>query len=282
MFSTTGWFILIAAVGGLTLASGLKLGGRPYARGACTVCTWRVRVVLGLGVVALFCLAYVTRHPAVVLRVMPASWLANLEGVIALPVFCGVIGLAWSRCRLPRQRAVVAWGMALGTVYFLHAGAWMLKPVPQIGHAAPPGTHASGNGSPPSGAPSGYIFQSEDYTCVAAAAATACNLLGLPTSEWEMAQLTHTKPGVGATTVRALAGLQRRLEGTAYSATLVEVRPREVRHLPLPAITPLQFEPRPAAHGHPAGSGCERRLAGRPDGREGVVQLGRVRARLPR
>ena len=69
---------------------------------------------------------------------------------------------------------------------------------------------------------SGPVMQSQDYSCVPAACATALNQLGLPTTEAEMAELTQTRPGTGATLIRALAGLRERLAGTSFSVELVQ------------------------------------------------------------
>jgi ABC-type bacteriocin/lantibiotic exporter with double-glycine peptidase domain len=86
------------------------------------------------------------------------------------------------------------------------------------------------------------IRQSQDYSCVPAACATALNLLGLPSTEMQMAELTQTRPGTGATLIRALDGLDRRLMGTGWRAVLLEPSVGELERLPLPALTPLQFE----------------------------------------
>ena len=86
-------------------------------------------------------------------------------------------------------------------------------------------------------------MQSQDYSCVAAASAQALNLLGIKTSERQMAQLTQTRPGTGSTTFRAMHGLNQRLKHSDYTVELLEVSLEDLDQLPLPLMTPLQYEP---------------------------------------
>ena len=212
------WFVVMAAVAVLALMLGRALGREQRH-------CWPG---LLLGVTLLGAWAYLAHHPAVAVRVIPLSVLSQVEGTAAVPAFMLIIGIIWSRSRLPRQRRVAAWAVVLGAVYFLQGGMWMLQTTPQVGFAR--GVHH------------GPVLQSQEYSCVPAACATALNMLDIYTSESEMAQLTQTRPGTGATTLRALNGLNRRLAGTAYTARIVSARPDQLATLPMPALTPLQFE----------------------------------------
>ncbi len=91
--------------------------------------------------------------------------------------------------------------------------------------------------------PRGTVLQSQDYSCVAASCATALNLLGRPSSEAELAYLTDTRPGTGATVLRALRGLNERLDGGGLRARLYGIVAEAVPLIPLPALTALQYEP---------------------------------------
>jgi ABC-type bacteriocin/lantibiotic exporter with double-glycine peptidase domain len=141
-------------------------------------------------------------------------------------MFCNAI--AWGRVKLPRQRRIVQLAMAVGLIYFLHGGLWMLQSTP-----------ATALGQAQGGT---QIMQSQDYSCVPAACATALNRIGISSSEAEMARLTETRVGNGATTIRALDGLNQRLRGTDMRATLLNVPPDDLQHMPLPLLTSLQFE----------------------------------------
>jgi predicted double-glycine peptidase len=68
-------------------------------------------------------------------------------------------------------------------------------------------------------------------------------MLGVPTSERRMAELTHTRPSSGATLIRALDGLNHRLKHTRIAAELVEPTYAQLDVLPKPMLTPLQLEP---------------------------------------
>lgn len=218
MADTTRWFVAMAALALLALIVGRVLGRQ---RQSC----WPG---LGLGIGLLAGWAYLAHHPAVAVRLIPLDVLSRVEGTAAVPAFMLIVGILWTRSRLPRQRRVAAWAVVLGTVYFLQGGLWMLQTTPQAGFARV--------------VQRGPVHQSQRFSCVPAACATALNSLGLYTSEAEMAQLTQTRPGTGATTLRALYGLNLRLAGTRYRAKIVAAGPDRLRHLPTPALTPLQYE----------------------------------------
>ena len=173
--------------------------------------------------------AWLIHHPAVALEVLPLEMLSRVEGFGGVPGFMLILGIAWARSPLNRQRMVVAWAGVFGVVYFINGGLWLLQSTPSAVMG-----HTSGET---------YVLQSQDYSCVPAATATALNILGLPTSEAEMAAATDTRPGTGATVIRALRGLETRLNGTDLYPRLLEVDLIALRGMPLPMLTPLQFEP---------------------------------------
>ncbi len=169
-------------------------------------------------------------HPAVAVYVIPLSVLTKIEGVGSVPIFMLLLGLAWSRAKLPRQKRVISWAIMFGGVFFVNGALWMLQSTPEQSFAA-----TVGEGE--------VVKQSQEYSCVPAACAQALDLLGVPTSEQQMAKLTHTRPGTGSTILRALDGLNKRLEHTPYTAELLEVTSEEVRQLPYPIVTPFRYEP---------------------------------------
>jgi len=139
-----------------------------------------------------------------------------------------LLGLAWSRAKIPRQKRVIAWAAMFGAVFFVNGGMWMLQSTPEQGFAG------TVDGQP--------VMQSQDYSCVAAACAQALDLLDVPTSEQQMARLTQTRPGTGSTTLRAMQGLKQRLEPSPFDVELLQIQPGDLRHLPLPVVTPLRYE----------------------------------------
>jgi len=219
--ASVGWFILIALLALLGFVAGRWAG-----RGTGHV--WRSVAWVSVALVLLGAWTWLRHRPDVAVQVFPANILSYLEGVGGTPVFMFILGIAWARSAIPRQRRVVALGVAMGVFYFINGGFWMLQVTPQKGFAQT----LRGN----------VVMQSQDFSCVPAACATALNVLGIPTTESEMAELTRTRPGTGATLIRAVDGLERRLDGTGWNVELITAEYKQFRTLPLPALTPLQFE----------------------------------------
>jgi len=174
--------------------------------------------------------AWLVHHPDVALQFIPVEFLSRIEGFGGGPAVMFLLGVLWSRTRVTRQRALVVWAAAFGGVYFVNGGLWLLQDTPSavMGHTF---------------APEGVVLQTQDYSCVPASCATALNLLGLPSTEAQLARLTDTRPGTGATVLRALRGLNTRLSGSPLQARLLGLNSEGVQTVPLPALTPLQWEP---------------------------------------
>ena len=215
------WFALLAMLSILGWQVGVRLGERSVVS---------ARATLLAAATAMLVMTYLVKHPSVGVQVLPVGLLARIEGVAAVPMFAMMMGVAWSRSLRRRQRAVVAWGLLMGGVYFVNGGMWMLQATPSEVMARDV---------------AGYdVMQSQDYTCVPAASASALRRLGVHASEAEMAELTRTRPGTGSTTVRALHGLNLKLaeSNSRWRAHLVEVAADQVHTLPTPAMTPLRYE----------------------------------------
>lgn len=217
--ASVNWFVGIALVTALAWLVGVRLGQRS---------AWTAAWVITLGVALMIGWGWLIRHPATAVHVVPVSLLSRIEGVGGVPMFMLILGAAWSRSAVTRQRVVIAWAMMFGAIYFVNGGRWLLQETPSavMGQSVKPGD----------------IRQSQDYSCVPAACATALNLLGVPSTEMQMAELTQTRPGSGATIIRALDGLERRLRGGDLRPVLLEPTVAELKSLPLPVLTPLQFE----------------------------------------
>lgn len=218
--SPVNWFIALAILAALAWTAGVRLGRGPVWAGRCAILL-AVLCILGWG--------WLVRHPATAVQVVPPWMLSRIEGVGGVPWFMMILGVAWTRCYCARQRHVVGWALMFGVIYFINGGMWMLQQTPTAAMAH----QITGR----------EVRQSQSYSCVPAACATAMNLLGLPTSEALMAELTQTRPGSGATIVRALDGLTLRASGSDYEPVLLEPRWAQLRTMPMPVLTPLQFEP---------------------------------------
>jgi hypothetical protein len=68
------------------------------------------------------------------------------------------------------------------------------------------------------------------------------NLLGVGSTEAEMAELTQTRPGTGATLIRALDGLEKKLAEQSIQPVLLQPTWSDLQAISMPVVTPLQFE----------------------------------------
>jgi len=215
-------FILIALLLPATAWCGTRVG-RLEDR-------WRRSMIVAVVFGLLLLWAWLTRHPSVAVRVIPLGVLSRLEGIGAAPLFMFVIGVAWSMGELRRQRALVLLGGLIGMGYFVQGGLWMVQTTPTAAFAQPADSIAQ--------------LQSQDYSCVPAACSTTLRIYGIQTSESEMARLTETRPGQGATLIRAMNGLERRLGGSSIRPVMVEPTYDELRGVQPPFMVPLRYEAR--------------------------------------
>ncbi len=213
------WFITIASCAALAWALGVVIG-RSHLIAS--------RAALLASVVVLLAWGYLMRHQDVAVQILPTQLLSRIEGVAAVPVFMLIVGIAWSRASMSRQRHVACCAMVIGALFFYQGGGWMIQPTPAMGTSRM--------------MDNGMVMQSEDYSCVAAAAATALNRIGVPTTEAEMVRLTDTRPGRGATTLRAMAAMEQKLRGTGMRVALIAADFNALQLINPPALTPLQFE----------------------------------------
>lgn len=214
------WFVLIAA-----MLPAAWFGGR-----ACGKIEDKLRrgSVIGLAFLMLIGWSMLIRHPALAVQIIPLAALARLEGIGAAPLFIFMLGVGWHFAVLRRQRAIMVMGMCLGVAYLVQGGMWMMRPTPTNAFQEDFGLL--------------LVDQTQDYSCVPAASATALRMLGLTTSEAEMAELTETRAGSGATLLRALNGIDTRLKHTGIEASLLEPDYDALMRLEPPMLTPVQYE----------------------------------------
>lgn len=213
-----GWFFLLA----LLAVTGLRLGHR-VGHGS----DYRAWITLVMAIMLLSFWTWLQHHPGIAVRIIPVQLLSYIEGVASVPVFLFIIGVAWARARLTHQKRLTVLAACLGGVFFLQGGMWMLQTTPSSALGDQQGN---------------LVMQSQDFSCVPAACATALNRLGVRTSEAEMAELTFTRPGTGATLIRAAGGLRERLAGTDFTVQIVDATVDQLSALSTPMITPLRLE----------------------------------------
>lgn len=214
------WFVLVLAA---VLAAWYAGQSTAHIRDP-----WRRGCVIGAVMIFLLGWSALIHRPTVAVQIIPLSVLARLEGVGAAPLFVFMLGVGWRLASQVRQRAIMVLGMCLGLAYFVQGGMWMMRPTPTSAFGKQEHTL--------------LIWQTQDYSCVPAASATALRMLGLRSNEAEMAELTETRKGSGATLLRALNGVSKRLKHTGIQARLLEPGYEDLQRIEPPMLTPLQYE----------------------------------------
>lgn len=213
------WFAIMAIIASCAPVAGWWLSRKS------AVIAWALLLPAMLGLAAA---SWLTRHPTAWLNLLPASSIQYLEGTLAVPFMMFVLGIAWSKACCLRQRAIIVLSGSIAAAVFLQGGLWMVQP-------STAGELAQANRLP-------YVMQSRSYSCVPAAAATALNMLGFESTEAQMAQLTHTRPGRGATGIRAVAGLQERLAGSGIAVRMVDVQVSQLALMETPILLTVNFD----------------------------------------
>lgn len=223
MDGPTFWFVGLALLTVLSLVLGCWWARRSPYRG------W-VMVVLGL--ICLCACSWLQRNPATAATFIPVGSLQYLEGTAAVPFFMLILGVGWSHARKLRQRGFVGIGVMIGAMFFLQGSLWMVTKTPANLFNQTQASHM-------------VVMQSQKYSCVPAASATALNMLGFQSTEAQMAAYTHTRPGMGSTTVRAAEGLTRRLDGSGIAVRIINANVDRLALLPSPMLLTVNFDQNP-------------------------------------
>lgn len=196
---------------------------------------WGSVCAVALGVLLIWPLMRV--FPVVPIELLGARVVACIElTLLAVPA---VLFFAIAARHVPRKSDGRAMMMltAVAAVYFVKAGWWMIVPVgvgsagSEIGKTR---TNLQADGSE-------ICRQSTDYTCVAASMVTMLRARGIGSEEAEMARLSFTQVGGGATDSRAMWALEEKLKGTSL---VVRYRNLDVRGLidaPKPCMVQLDW-----------------------------------------
>ncbi|MCC6321188.1 MAG: hypothetical protein IT438_07110 [Phycisphaerales bacterium] len=179
------------ALAAVAIAPRIARASRPVWIGAC---------VVSLGAMLLWPLMRV--FPVEPIRLLGAAAVACIE-LTALAIPAALLFAVAAR-HVPRKsdgRAILALTAVAG-LYFLKAGWWMVSP----GVSGLGATNVDSNG---------VCRQSTGYTCAASSMVTMLRARGVAAEEQEMARLSHTQVGGGATDSRVLWALERKLATTS-------------------------------------------------------------------
>ena len=216
---SVSWFVLQAVAALFTLWLGSRIGRQRIGR----VWIWSC-----MGVALIFIWGWLKHHPSVAIHAIPLKTLYFIEGTGAVPIFMFVIGIIYGRSSTLKQCRVAILAMIFGIVYFFQGGIWMLQTTPITSFA----NSVRGD----------VVRQSQDFSCVPASCATALRLVGITATEAEMADLTRTRPGTGATLIRAMEALRHKLAHSDIRVSLLEPTYDQLCGLSMPVLTPLNLE----------------------------------------
>ncbi len=185
-------------------------------------------LALGVSFALVLCWPLMRVFPVGVIELLGAPAVACIE-LTALAIPAAML-FAIGAERVPRasDRRAIRWLVIVLAVYFMKAGWWM----------TPAGVGAVG---PTKIDMEGICRQTTEYTCVAASMVTMLRAHGVEAEEREMAELSRTQVGGGATDSRALWALDLKLAGTAWRARYVSVRPGELASVPKPCMVQLNW-----------------------------------------
>ncbi|HYE02148.1 MAG TPA: cysteine peptidase family C39 domain-containing protein [Phycisphaerales bacterium] len=220
---TLVWFgaqVLLAAAG-VALAPALARRPRPEWATACV-----------LAFAAMLAWPLMRFFPGAAIGVLGAPTVACLELTgLAIPA---ALLFSVAGAQLPRasDRRALRLLLVVCAVYFLKAGWWMVAPVVGIGGVPDLG---------PTRFERGVCRQTTGYTCVASSLVTALRAHGIDAQESEMARLSRTQVGGGATDSRALWALQEKLAGTGLAARYAALDRAGLVAVPKPCLVQLNW-----------------------------------------
>lgn len=221
--TTLVWFIAQALLAAAAVALSPRIARKPKPvwAGACAIAF----VAMLLWPTMRFC-------PATFVSVFGAPMVACTE-LTGLAIPAGLLfGVAAHHVPRPSDRRAIRLLLAIAGVYFITAGWWMVGPVFGIGDVPDLGrTRFRGH----------ICMQSTDYTCVAASMVTALRAHGIDATETEMARLSRTQVGRGATDSRALWALQTKLRGTGLVARYDSLDRAGLIAAPKPCLVQLNW-----------------------------------------
>lgn len=220
MDGSTIWFAALAMLTAISLVTGCWWARQSPYRG------W---VLTAFGLACLCTCTWFQRNPVSAANLIPVGSLQYLEGTAAVPFFMLILGVGWAHARKKRQRGFLGLAVTIGALFFLQSSVWMITNTPAHLFNETQADHI-------------VVMQSQSYSCVPAASATALNMLGYESTEAQMAAYTHTRPLMGSTTIRAAEGLTRRLDGTGIAVRIIKADVAQLALQPSPMLLTVNFD----------------------------------------
>jgi len=213
--------LLILAFVTLTIGAapvGWWIGGRPRV-------VWIPAAVLGLAGTIVF--PIIARRPDLLLQLYPSREFAAIDPVWFVPFAVGFLGVAARQ--VDRRSTRIAVGVLSSFLVLLGAGSalWVVAGADiELRHSVDE---------------EGVVRQTTYYTCGAAATATLCRRLGVPTTEAEMARRTGVVPGCGTTMVKVYWALQDMLGDRVERIRLLHAPELLPGAVPTPCVADLRL-----------------------------------------
>lgn len=221
--STLIWFLAQAALASVAVALSPRIASRPKP-------VWAAACALAF--VAMLLWPAMRFFPAAFVSILGAPMVACTELTgLAIPAAL-LFGVAAHHVPRPSDRRAIRLLLVIAGAYFISAGWWMVGPVLGVGGVPDLG---------PMRMRGRVCMQSTDYTCVAASMVTALRARGIDATETEMARLSRTQVGRGATDSRALWALQTKLRGTGLTARYASLDRAGLIAAPKPCLVQLDW-----------------------------------------
>ncbi len=166
-------------------------------------------------------------HPAHALALLGAPVMMYIEVTGMIPAVLLLFTIASVHVRRLSERRLSILLVVVCGLYFVRCGLWMVRPpVPDLGATS---------------VRDGVCLQSTPYTCVAASLVTLLRAHGVDATETEMARLSDTEVGGGATDTRALRALERKLAGRPLEIRYEVMDYERLRHIRMPCLVSTKF-----------------------------------------
>jgi hypothetical protein len=205
------------------IAGGMIPLGRRLARARAAV--WKSAATLATVVALLWPL--MRWYPAHALALVGTPVMIYIEVTGMIPAVLLLFTIASVHVRRLSERRLSILLVVVCGLYFVRCGLWMVRlPLPDLGATS---------------VRDGVCLQSTPYTCVAASLVTLLRAHGVDATETEMARLSDTEAGGGATDTRAVRALERKLAGRPFDIRYEAMDYERLRQIRMPCVVSTKF-----------------------------------------
>ena len=155
----------------------------------------------------------------------PWTWYVYLQSYWLFPVGLAILGVGVAQAKIHWNRYVLIASAAGLLCYSLWAGRWMVTDGPLPSEARANSEH--------------LCRQTTGYSCGPASCVSLLSILGVDSTEGEMARLCLTH-SAGTTPFNVYRGLKLKLKGKPFDVQIVRLSAKELHSLGVPAVVGLR------------------------------------------